>query len=303
MRDRAASSGSGRRDGGWWRALGAVLLVASAAVGALAGTRSAEAAELFGYDTIVPPGAQVDVFFRLQAGLFVRVPLPGATVEFSLNGQPLGTARTGLDGRAVLAVQLPAQPGDYLVQGAVRGGPWSAPPATALVAVRAQQGGRLVVVDLAHTIADGSFAELLLRPPGAVPPVRGAPAALSDLDHDALVVYLVGHDEVFAPEVRRWLAHWGFPRGLTIFGKEWVMMLQGAAYKRAVYQLLASGWQVAAGFGDGADDAQAAGAAQVPFIAIGTGVGGLPAYPDWEAVRAANRAGALPALAWASRLR
>ncbi len=266
-----------------------------------------DAAELFGYDTVVPPGARVQLAFQVWGGARVRVPRPGVEVEFSLGAQVIGRARSGIEGLAALTVMAPAQEGDYLVEGRAIG---HSGAARLLLSVRSR-AARLVVIDFERTIVDGGFFELLLRDPARVPPVAGAVAAVSDLAQDALVVYLVGHDVVFGPEVRRWLAHWGFARGVTIFGTEYIFVFARAAYKRAIYQVLAQNHTVAAGFGEDGDDVAAAVSVGAPAYLVGprAAAGGAVAgaafapLPDWDALRAANARGAVPGLGWARALR
>jgi hypothetical protein len=214
----------------------------------------------------------------------------------------LGRARTGFEGLAGLSAIAPNTPGDYLIEGRVVTPPFQAQPKQLLLSVRAP-AERLVVIDLERTIADGTFFEIILRQPQDVQPVAGAPSAVTDIDADALVVYLVGHDFVFGPEVRAWLAHWGFPRGVTIFGSEFIYLFSRTSYKAAIYQVLGMSHNVAAGFGEDSDDEAAAAGVGASFFLIGTGTGsGAPTFPDWNVLRAANAAGQLPDLSWATRL-
>ncbi|RME74569.1 MAG: hypothetical protein D6776_05025 [Planctomycetota bacterium] len=281
------------------------LLTVSTVLFVLALARSGRALETLGFDTLVPPGAVTALGVQVWTGPLLRLPAPGLEVTYRLGGQVIGRAQTDINGLALLNVQAPSTPGDYRVEGEVSSPILGTSRTTLLLSVRAR-AQRVVIVDFERTVANGSFTEILLQPPAQVPPVRGAVAALTDIAQDALVVYLVGHDFVFGPEVRAWLAHWNLPRGVTIFGKEYVFWFSRSAYKAAIYRTIGLQHTIAAGFGEDAGDRDAAQALGLPFFAIGPRAQpglGVPTFTDWDALRAANAAGTLPGLSWAQALR
>jgi hypothetical protein len=257
----------------------------------------ASAARLTGYDLPTIPGATGTLIFKATVGVgFLRMPLPGQTVEFSSGGQTLGTAQTAYDGLASIDIPMPTTEGDYTIQGELRSFAGSA-RGELLLSIRSP-GQRFCVVDLSGTIQDGSFRDLVLAGPRSAPPVQGAAAALTDIAKDATILYFTGEDDYFAPEIQNWLAYHRFPRAPVVYSKQSVMAFYSGQYKAAVYQLISQTWTIGAGFGDQAEDLAAAQSAGAPFVQIGA-----QGLSDWDAVRAANAQGGVPGLGWATQLR
>jgi hypothetical protein len=270
---------------------------------------AAKATVLTGYDLIARPGARATLRFKVERDNLIRWDIRGATVEFRWQGSLIGTAVSGDDGYADLAVRVGSTPGDYLITGKVAaGGEYWSREATLLLAIR-DASARIVVTDIDWTLSAADWWEVATRSNSQIPPVNGAVAAIRDLAKDATVVYVTARHDAQSAKTKSWLATWGFPRAPVFFSEDVRAFFDPRPYKTAVVRSIEAAFpSVLCGFGDLTSDAEAYHANGLPAFIFDThGAGPFPSYaivyPDWVALRAANAAGRRPELAWATSFR
>lgn len=294
------------------RATRSVALAAVLAFAAFVTTSAAAPARraiLTGRDALVLSGVPAIARVKVERNGASRGDLRGVPVELWANGARLGTAVSRSDGIAELRVNVPAGSGDLVVTAKLAAGsPYSASDETLLLAVR-DRTKRVVVTDIDGTVSAASWSDVVRKSNSALPPVRGAVRALKDLARDAAIVYLTAREDGYRQKTKDWLALFGLPRGPVYFSDDDAPSSSSTrAYKSGVMRsLTASFANIAAGFGNRAADAQAYHDHGVTSYLFDTQRGPYPSYAivtrDWDDLRAANAAGRVPGLAWATSFR
>jgi hypothetical protein len=301
------------------------LVVVIALAAGIIGVRPARAeppaprrVELIGYDRLALPGEVVTVRFKVERPVLGRPDVRGAAVEMRLYRddrriwEPLGEARSGRDGYADLALAAPEAAGDHWVAARAIGDHASAWQSLCL-AVR-PRGARVIVTDIDGTICGGGAWNLARLAAGEVRsarPLPGAVEGMNALAADATIVYLTARDDALRATTLRWLDHWEMPLGPLYVSDGIELGQDPTRHKTRVMEQLAERFEVAVAFGDASTDLAAYRAASVPAVmfqgdvhryAAAPGVAG--AYTDWEALRAAVRAGRHRELfGWATQFR
>jgi hypothetical protein len=292
------------------RRLGILLPLALAVMAAQAAPAfAAKAAVLTGYDVLVPAGGQATLRFKVERDNLIRWDLHGVRVEFRAGRQLLGTAVSGSDGYADLRVNASQAVGDAVITGTIAAGQsYAGRDATLLVAIR-DASARVVVSDVDWTLSAAPWYDVVLKKNADLHPVRGAVSGVNDVIKDATVVYVTGRDDRDSAKTKSWLAYWGFPRAPVFFSDDIRVLANAAPYKTAVIRTLHADFaDMPCGFGDLKTDAEAYHAnGLTAFIFDTHGAGPYPSYAvvyrDWDALRAANRAGQRPELSWATSFR
>lgn len=277
---------------------------------AAAPAEAAKAARLTGYDSLAVTGGRARLRFKVERENFIRWDLRGVTVEFrTASGTLLGTAVSAGNGYADLDVTIGQTAGDAWISGRIApGGTYAAPEAWLLVAIRAPSE-RVVVTDIDHTISAAGVWDRLTKPNRDLPPVRGAVAGTHDVRDSATIVYVTARDDRDAAKTKSWLAYWGFPEGPVYFSDDPYAWVDPRPYKSATVRTLHAVFpDMPCGFGDLPGDARAYHDNGLAAFVFDThDAGPFPpyarVYADWEELRAANAAGLVPDLVWATSFR
>ena len=224
-------------------------------------TLGAEKGILFyAVDTLAVPGRDVQLVARAT---YVKEleHIPGLTVRFSLDGQPVAAVETDQAGFA-RARWTPPAAGDYefLVEivAAPKGGPedpLQVPPASLLVCARVPET-KFVVIDLDHTVVDSSFLRVIFLGGGS--PMPGAADVVRELAKTYTVIYLTHRPDLLGAKSKRWLAENGFPRAPLLVSTLRQSLGSSREYKTARLKAIRRTFpNLAVGIGDRLTDAQA----------------------------------------------
>lgn len=164
-------------------------------------------------------------------------------------------ARTDQDGLAHACV--PARPPFTEHRVRVEDDAWRADEAIATVYVL-DRARPVVVTDIDRTLANANSFQFLISPLTAVRPFPAAVEAMQELSKRYAIVYLTARDEGLLIKTRRWLAHFGFPRGPVFCRRFAIGNLSAEKFKRELLRSLRPKLPViAAGIGDREEDARA----------------------------------------------
>lgn len=262
-------------------------------------------AVLTGQDALVPTGVPWNLRFKVERDDSYRTDLKGVKVEFWANGALLGTATSGKDGYASFLLQTASTPGDLVVTGKLAsGGNYTAPSDTLLVCVR-DKAARLLVMDIDQTISAAPWATVTKKANTQLYPLPGAQQALTDIAHDATIVYLTAREDDYRAKTRDWLDHWSFPRGPVYCSDSDHDPSSAQSYKTKVLGSLAPYFtNIAGGVGNQPSDAYAYKSIGAPCAMLDTQTTSFPSFAyvahSWADLRAANAHGKLSLLSWAT---
>lgn len=230
-----------------------VTLVGCGAQGVLLGTDAGYL--LRTQDAITPPGQEVTLYARLQAGDLLE-DQPGHIVWFMRGGQLYKAAETDGQGVAVASF-TPDKPGDYefTVQVSPTGFPDLVPEPMETVVVCRPADTPIVVVDLDHTVVDAGFSTVLLGDP---PPMADSVEVLGNLSKDHAIVFLTHRPSHFGPKSKLWLLSHKYPPAPLLLSDIGGVLEGSGAFKTKRIALLREKFpNIRIGIGDKISDAQA----------------------------------------------
>ena len=221
---------------------------------------SAENGVLFyAFDTLAYPGSPVDLAARLVKADDMKG-LAGATITFVLGQQVMGSALTDADGLARIG-WTPARAGDYKCQAVIGGLPKGTPrevldvrPAPLLAAARPKDA-KFVVIDLDHTVVDGSFFRVLV---GSPRPMADSVEVTKRIATVYSIVYLTHRPDLLTRKSKDWLYRNGYPDGPLLVSDLKQAFGDSGKFKTAKLNALRAAYSnVMIGIGDKPSDAQA----------------------------------------------
>ncbi|MFB3890616.1 MAG: hypothetical protein ACE15C_01190 [Phycisphaerae bacterium] len=216
----------------------------------------------YGKDCLVLPGQGAMLSARLQQPRSFKG-FKDATITF-YNGQTaIGSARTDREGEARLLWTPPGE-GDFTITARPtalpedmldRHGEALKTSADILVCVR-PSSTPLVVIDLDHTIVNGSWFDVLTKDHPAC--IGGAEEAMERIAKEYGVVYLSLRPNALTRRTKEWLASEGLPRGPLLTCRTRDMFGDVAQIKAARIKAIKTFFpDVRFGVGDNASDARA----------------------------------------------
>lgn len=217
-----------------------------------------QGALFYAYDSLAYPGQPVELGARLQSAAGFGG-IKDVELEFVLDGQPVGAAKTDESGIARFG-WTPPKEGDYEFLVKVKQVPdESLEPllklesAPLLAAVR-PKAAQFVVIDLDHTVVDAGFFKVLL---GGAAPAAGSTRVTRRLAGKYSVIYLTQRPDLLVTKSKLWLRGNDYPAGPLLVSGIRELASGNLQYKQArLAQVMKSYPNVRIGIGDKISDAQ-----------------------------------------------
>jgi len=213
----------------------------------------------YAFDTLTEPNQPVELTARLRKVKYLRE-ISDVILEFSLDGQPVGTVTTDDEGSATLRWTPPAA-GDYEFSVKILRIPegmdlrlLDTPAVPLLAGVRDKQTP-FVVIDLDHTVVDSSFFRVLI---GGGKPMAGSAAVTSQIASKYTIIYLTHRPDLLTRTSKSWLRKNGYPLGPLLVSRLSQTIEPSGQFKTArIAELKKNFPNIKIGIGDKLSDAQA----------------------------------------------
>ncbi|MBN2446484.1 MAG: hypothetical protein JXO22_07160, partial [Phycisphaerae bacterium] len=214
--------------------------------------------------------------------------LANLEINFSIAGQPVGTATTNSHGRAMLE----CTPSDLTTHDFTA----RTDRSDAALSCTGQlfvwdSDQSAIVVDIDKTLCDTDHDHLYLKASDDSPPIVGAAEALTALASDYYIAYLTARPHFLFDKTRQWLADNGFPDGPLLMAQGWKSTIRYERYKRReLLRLREFATNLLIGIGDRESDAEAyvANGMLAIHMTSETKTNPVPltiALADWHAIR------------------
>jgi len=213
----------------------------------------------YAFDTLAYPGKPVDLAAKVQNVKSMKG-IQGLTVSFVDAEGVIGSAITDENGLARFSWTAPEQ-GDYKLEAVIIARPEGVPqdvlgisPAPLLVAARPKDT-QFVVIDLDHTVVDGSFFRVLLGDPT---PMANSVEVTGRIAKSYSIIYLTHRPDLLTRKSKAWLARHGYPAGPLLVSELRDAFGDSGKFKTAKLKAVRNAYpNVKFGIGDKLSDAQA----------------------------------------------
>lgn len=208
-------------------------------------------------DVVVRPDGTVKLVAFLENATLpaVRNSIRNQRIAFSTGRTPLGEARSGEEGRALLDCRLPADASSYIAS-------------ARFLFWQMQSTGRvfrwttdrtILILDIDDTICDTDTEEVIFQKRDLESsPIRHAQPTLARLAESFQIAYLTARPEALFTKTVHWLNDHRFPPGPVFVAPDLRRMIRQRKYKTAVLKQLRADWpNIRIGIGDSSVDARA----------------------------------------------
>ncbi|HOB75366.1 MAG TPA: hypothetical protein PKG54_12675 [Phycisphaerae bacterium] len=213
-------------------------------------------------DVITLDGQQATLtaYVRRAYGPSLHLDIPGARVQFRVDGKVVATAVTDKDGRAV--AHAPISPDSQTVEAYTRLKKDHLRASAPIY--RWSLDKTVIAVDLDETISATRYSDLFIAPLDGSPPIQGAREALWALSKDYQILYFSARPEFLQDKTRQWLRDNGFPPAPYLGADRFAACLDQTGHKRRMLVDMKQRWpNLLIGIGDKRVDDKAYGAADM----------------------------------------
>lgn len=210
-------------------------------------------------DVLVPVGqdAKITARFSLKHVLGPGLKLRGTLISFRVDGEEIGEARAGWDGRATVTFTPPREK-EYRVVATCRGADRSQVAAAEATIFSRGTQREAIILDIDRTLSRSSTFGSMFKNNKRIPPLDDAVRVTKALARKYDLIVVTGRKTHLRRKTRRWLAEKGFPRAPVYFSSLITSPLSHQRFKTELIRDLKRAWEnIAVGIGDRDSDARA----------------------------------------------
>lgn len=241
-------------------------------------------------DVLVPLGQEAKITARLTPKDLFRLglTLKRRVISFRVDGQPLGKARAGWNGRATMSF-TPLREKEYHVVATCGGRHGSRSIAAESIVFSRTTNKSAIILDVDRTLSAGSTFASVFRRNTKISPLDDAVDVTRALAQRYDLIVVTGRKAYFWRKTKRWLEQNGFPRAPIYFSSFLGRPFGHEQFKTQLIRELKCAWtNITIGVGDRDSDARAYlanGLRAILLRAKGPCPPGAILVSDWKGIR------------------